>query len=194
MSTLIKYMQLQADEKSRTLLAYYYCDFSSPETRDPLNLVGSLLAQICFDKGSYPQSLESACDRCKMSGSSDERRISIKAITEIFLEIAAENEVAILVDGVDELEKRQDILDFLKAIGTDRALMKILVSSRDEFDIREAFSQLPRMCLETASATLNHDIDSYIDHRLTHGREFKLLKESFQQTIRQRLSKEAKGM
>lgn len=194
MSTLIDFLQHQTEHKAPNVLAYFYCDFRSPETRDPLNLAGSLLAQICFKLGYCPPSLESAFDRCKMSGSPYERRITLEIISEILLETAIENKITILVDGLDECENRVEILEFFSELGVKAKLMNILVSSRDETDIREAFSEMPRMRLELASAKLNHDIDSYIDHRLSHDREFKWLKESFQQTIRQRLSTEAKGM
>jgi hypothetical protein len=57
MSTLIDYLQQHTHDKVPTLLAYFYCDFRSPEASDPLNIAGSLLAQICFKLGSFPASL-----------------------------------------------------------------------------------------------------------------------------------------
>ncbi|KAH7411469.1 hypothetical protein BKA64DRAFT_704576 [Cadophora sp. MPI-SDFR-AT-0126] len=194
MSTLIDFIQKDHDTKHQALLAYFYCDFRNPETRDPLNLAGSLLAQICFKIGSYPASLDSAFDRCKLSGSPYDKRISLGIITEIFLEITSERCVTVLVDGLDECEKRQDILDFFQKLGTKRSYLNVLISSRDETDIREALSDFQRIRLEAVSACLNDDIDLYINHRLSHDRKFKWLKESFQQIIRHCLSTKAKGM
>ena len=194
MSTLINFLQHQTDRKDPVLLAYFYCDFRSPATRDPLNLAGSLLAQICFKLKSFPASLEVVFDRCEMSGSPYDRRTNLATITEILIEVASQEPVTIFVDGLDECEGRRDILDFFLELGTKGMLLNILVSSRDEVDIREALSDFPRMRLEAASANLDRDIDSYINYRLAHDRDFKWLKASFQQTMRDCLSTQAKGM
>jgi hypothetical protein len=194
MSTLINFLQHQTDRKEPALVAYFYCDFRNPDTRDPLNLAGSLLAQICFKQKSCPASLETAFDSCQMSGSPYGRRTNLATITDMILEVASQHRVTIFVDGLDECEGREDILDLFRQLGTQGTLLNILVSSRDEADIREALSEFPRMRLETASACLDRDIDSYINHRLAHDRDFKWLKPYFQQIISQRLSTQAKGM
>jgi hypothetical protein len=194
MSTLIDFLQQRTDQKDPALLAYFYCDFRSPETRDPLNIAGSLLAQICFQLSSFPESLDAAFERCNVSGSPHGRRTTFDTITEIIIEVASKHRVTILVDGLDECEKRQDILGFLRQLGQKATFAKILVSSRDETNIRQVLSHFPRMRLEASSACLDRDIDHYINYRLSHDRDFKWLKHSFQQTIRERLSTQAKGM
>ncbi|KAE9362799.1 hypothetical protein N431DRAFT_306139, partial [Stipitochalara longipes BDJ] len=192
MSTLIDFLQRTVEEES-TLLAYFYCDFRSPETRNPLNLAGSLLAQICFKLKSFPASLETAFDGCKMSQSPYGKRTNLDTITEVLMEIASQHRVTILIDALDECERHRDMLEFLQRLGT-KGFFNILVSSRDEVHIREALSEFPRMSLEASSTFLERDIASYINHRLSHDREFRWLKQSFQQTIRERLSLQAKGM
>jgi hypothetical protein len=194
MSTLIDYLQQDTHDKVPTLLACFYCDFRSPETSDPLNIASSLLAQICFKLGSFPASLEAAFNRCNLNQSFFGKRINMSTITDVFVEIASQHQVTILVDGLDECQKRQDILVFLRQLGTQGKFFKILVSSRDEADIRGALSDLRRMRLEASSACLDRDIDNYISHRLGNDREFKWLKPSFQQAIRERLGMKAKGM
>jgi hypothetical protein len=120
--------------------------------------------------------------------------MNVSTITDVFVEIASKHRVTILVDGLDECQKRQDILVFLRQLGTQGKFFKILVSSQDEADIREALSDVPRMRLEASSACLDRNIDNYISHRLDNDREFKWLKTSFQQVIRERLGTKAKGM
>jgi len=44
MSTVINFLQQCGNQKASACVAYFYCDFRSPDTRDPLNLVGSLIA------------------------------------------------------------------------------------------------------------------------------------------------------
>jgi hypothetical protein len=166
MSTPINFLQHQTDRKEPAILAYFYCDFRNPDTRDPLNLARSLLAQICFKQRSFPASLETAFDSCQMSGSPYHRRTNLAMITDMLLEVASQHRVTIFVNGLDECEGREDILDLFRYLGTQGTLLNILVSSRDEADIREALSEFPRMRLETASACLDRDIDSHINYRL----------------------------
>jgi hypothetical protein len=194
MSTLIDYLQQRTEENDHGLFAYFYCDFRNPETRDPLNLAGSLLAQICFKLRSFPESLEAAFERCKISQSPYGRRTNLDTITEVLIEVASEHRVTILVDGLDECERRRDILRFFRHLGLKGLHINILVSSRDESDIRETLSNFPRMRLEAASACLDHDIESYIRNRLGNDREFKWLKQTFQLTIQECLISRAKGM
>jgi NACHT domain len=194
MSTLIDFLQRNKNRKHPTLLAYFYCDFRSPETSDPLNLAGSLLAQVCFQLGSFPASLEAAFDRCTMSHSPYGKRINLATITEILIELGSQHQVTILVDGLDECQRHQDISVFFRQLGKNGTLLNILVSSRDEANIREALSEFPRMRLEAASACLDRDIDNYISHRLGNDSEFKWLKPSFQQFIREHLNTQVKGM
>lgn len=129
MSTLIDYLQQRTEEYDHGLLAYFYCDFRNPETRDPINLAGSLLAQICFKLRSFPESLEAAFDICKISQSPYGRQTNLDTITEVLIEIASAHRVTILVDGLDECERRRDILRFFRHLGLKGLHVHILVSS-----------------------------------------------------------------
>ena len=121
-------------------------------------------------------------------------RTSLSTITEILIEVVSQNRVTIFIDGLDECEERQDILAFFQQLAGEANFSNILVSSRDEAGIREMLSGFPRIRVEAASASLDRDINYYINHRLEHDREFKWLKPFFKQTIRERLSAQAKGM
>lgn len=192
MSTVIEFQQHRSEQVA--IVAYFRCDFRGPETQDPLNLAGSLLAQICFKLGSFPAALEEAFERSKMSASPYGTRIDLGTITEILVQLTSQHRVKIFVDALDECERRAEILEFLHNLSRQGSYLNILVSSRDEPDIREALSGFPRMRLEAASACLDRDIDCYISYRLGHDPVFQWLKPSFKQTIRERLSTQAKGM
>ena len=194
MSTAIEFLQQRRSQRKSVILAYFYCDFRSPETRDPLNLAGSLLAQICFKLGSFPAALNEAFERSKMSASPYGKRINLGTIIEMLIELTSQHRVTILVDALDECERREDLLDFLCKLARQGGHLNILVSSRDETDIRDTLSDFPRMRLESASACLDRDIDYYINYRLGHEPDFKWLKQTFKQTIRERLSAQANTM
>ena len=190
MSTVIEFLQ----QSNSTIVAYFYCDFRNPETRDSLNIAGSLLAQICFKLASFPVALDQAFERSKMSASPYGKRTDLDAIVEILIKITSQHRVAIIIDALDECENREEILAFVGKLARQKILLKILLSSRDETDIRQNLTDFPRIRLEDSSARLDNDISNYINYRLGHNRAFKWLKPSFKQTIQERLSTRAKGM
>jgi len=194
MSTVVEFLQQCGERKESAIVAYYYCDFRTPETRDHLNIIGSILAQICFKLGSFPAALEAAFERSKMTAPAYGKRSNVDTIIDLLVELTSQNGIAIVIDALDECEERDSILDSLRKLSVQGRYLKILLSSRDEADIRENLSEFPRMRLETASASLAGDIDHYINHRLDHDLGFRWLKPSFKQVIRERLSTEAQGM
>jgi hypothetical protein len=194
MSTVIDFLQRHNESKSPGLVAYFYCDFRDPETRDPLNLAGSLLAQICLKLETFPSALEEAFDMSKLSTSPNGKRPNIGTITKILTELTSQYRVAILVDALDECERRKEILQLFQRLNSHGRRLALLVSSRDEADIREALADLQPFRLETSSDYLDRDIDYYINHRLGHDQDFKWLKQSFKHAIRERLRKQAHGM
>jgi len=82
--------------------------------------------------------------------------------------LTSQHRVAILVDALDECKRRQDILKLFWCLGKRGGPLNVLLSSRDEADIRETLSDFPRMRLEAVSDYLDRDIDCYIDYRLDH--------------------------
>jgi hypothetical protein len=194
MATAIHSLQQRSGEEELPLLAYYYCDFRSTETRDLLNLAGSLLAQICVGLGSFPAALDEVFEWSKMSASPYSKRTNLDTIIEILVDLSCQHRVVTVVDALDECGSREDILQFFRKLGTQGSILNVLVSSRDETDIWEMLSDFPRLPPETAWASIDRDIDFYINYRLSHDRDFKWLKQTFKQIIRDRLNTQAMGM
>lgn len=194
MASAIHSLQQRSGEEHLPLLAYYYCDFRSSETRDLLNLAGSLLAQICVGLGSFPAALDEAFEWSKMSASPYIRRTNLDTIIKILVDLSCQHRVVIVVDALDECGSREDILQFFRKLGTQGSLLNILVSGRDQTDISDMLSDFPRLPLEAAWASIDRDIDYYINYRLSHERDFMWLKQNYKQIIRDRLNAKAMGM
>ncbi|KAJ4051592.1 hypothetical protein NW758_003932 [Fusarium oxysporum] len=195
-STVIDFIQQCGNQNDRTYVAYFYCDFRSPETRNPLNLVGSLIAQICTQLGRFPKDLEEVFERNTSTQSPYVRQTDLRTLSEILMLLTSKHHVIILVDALDECESRRGILELFRLLGTQGHHLNILLSSRDEADIRHVLSDFPRIRLESVSNCLNSDIDRYINYRLDHDPGFRMLKlkPSFRETILQSLRVQANGM
>ncbi|KAF4436368.1 hypothetical protein F53441_13284, partial [Fusarium austroafricanum] len=196
MSTVINSLQECDNEKAYASVAYFYCDFRNPDTRDSLNLLGSLIAQICSQFDSFPKELEEAFERSGTSGLSSSRHRNLHTFSEILMLLTSQHRVAILVDALDECERQLDILKLFSRLGTQGNPLNLLFSSRDEVEIREMLSDFPRIRLDAVCDCLDRDIGCYIDYRLEHDPEFRRrkLKPSFKQKIRESLKIQANGM
>lgn len=193
-SAIHSLQQHSSKEEEPPLLAYYYCNFRSPETRDLLNLAGSLLAQICVRLGSFPAALDEAFEWSRMGASTHGQRMNIDTIIEILVDLSHQQRIAIAIDALDECEERDALLQMLQTLAAQGSLLNVLVSSRDETDIREMLSDFPRLPLEEASSSIDRDIEFYISYRLGHEKDFKWLKPTFKQIIQDRLNTQAVGM
>ncbi|KAH7323578.1 hypothetical protein BKA65DRAFT_71178 [Rhexocercosporidium sp. MPI-PUGE-AT-0058] len=194
MSTVIQFLQRLRSEEPGAIVAYFYCDFRTPEARDALNLLGSIISQICLSLGSFPAELEDAFDSKKTTASSYSKQSGLETLFNILHSLTSTYQVIIVVDALDECEGSFDILRILKRLVHTAIDLKILFSSRDEVDIREQMTEYPRLRLEDVSTHLALDIDRYVDFRLTYDSNFRWLKPSFKQDIQKTLSSKAKGM
>ena len=196
MSTVINFLRNCDNRNDYASVAYFYCDFRSPDTRDPLNLVGSLISQICFQLGSFPKDLEEAFEKSESGVFSRKKQRDLHTFIKILKLLASQHRIAILVDALDECEGQSHILELFCHLGSQRDSSNILLSSRDMVDIQEKLSDFPRMRLEDVPDCVGRDIGCYIDYRLDHDPEFRRLKleTSFRETIRESLRVQANGM
>jgi hypothetical protein len=80
--------------------------------------------------------------------------------------ISDENQILILLDALDECIGRSEFPSFLTDHKHSSLQTRIMVTSRDEKDIRNAFGALPRMSLESQSQLISKDIELYVRTRL----------------------------
>ncbi|KAH7141831.1 hypothetical protein EDB81DRAFT_607382, partial [Dactylonectria macrodidyma] len=132
MSTVINFLQQCGNEKSYASVAYFHRDFRNPDSRDHLNLVGSLIAQICSQLSCSPKDLEEAFERSRTSGSSSSRHTNLHTFSEILMSLTSQHRVAILVDALDECERQLDTLKLVSRLGTQGDPLNLLLSSRNE--------------------------------------------------------------
>lgn len=124
-------------------LAYYYCDYKIPETQEPSRLLCTLLAQVARQHRSISQKLQLFIER-----RSHEHLGSILTHDELqynfasFLE-GSFSQIILVVDAIDESSQRSCMMSDLKSILLECPFVKVLVSSREEFDITKAFKSFP---------------------------------------------------
>jgi hypothetical protein len=106
----------------------------------------------------------------------------------VFLFIAKEHQVLLLLDALDECENRTDLVIFLSELKAKSLRTRAIITSRDEKDIRSTFVHMPRLCLESQAEEIFKDISYYVETRLNTESELRWLNAHIKAEIRQKLT------
>lgn len=172
------------------LTAFFYCDFRKPESQDPLNVLGSLVAQICSQLEFCPEELELAFSHSRHSN----KRPTITLLRDILCSLSISRRIVLLIDGVDECNERKELLKSMTYFKHMSENISIFLTSRHELDIQDALISFEHIRIETWTKEVDKDIEIYIDHRLQTDQRLLRLKDSVKEEIRQCLHSKSSGM
>ena len=181
------------EEKATTHLAYFYCDFRSNEPQDPINIIGSLTSQLCSQLSCFPNELCSAFDS-SMNNSGQRRRPHFSALKQTIEVLSSDRRIILLLDALDECEGKSDLLQFISALATDVPRISILVTSRDDPEVKSSLSLFPCVRLDNCLEEVDRDIQSYISYRLDTDPKLQWLNATVKADITQTLRSKSSGM
>ncbi|KAF2493876.1 HET-domain-containing protein [Lophium mytilinum] len=130
-------------------IAYHYCDFANPPTLDVTSVIGSLVRQLVEQMDRVPSAVRDRYhQRCTDFP-------EVETFIGLLEETATQSfEVTyLIIDGIDECPNRCTLLrniEKLRRLAWNKGQCRILLSSRPEYDIRQAllvephFAMLPR--------------------------------------------------
>jgi hypothetical protein len=173
-------------------VAYFYCDFRKSESQSPVNVLGSLVAQLCAQSGWFSEDLKIEFDCSNSAG--QRRRPSFFALRGALQSFSKEGRVILLIDALDECNKRNEVLEFISVVQEATENINILITSRDEPDIRAALPTFARTRLENWSIEMNRDIRAYLNHRLERDPRLQWLAASVKIDIARSLDAKSAGM
>jgi hypothetical protein len=193
-STLVSWIHENLNkEKDEEVLAYFYCDFRKPESQEPINIIGSLVAQTCMHLGFFPQELEDAY--AKSMNSSGQMTKPTMAVLEAALKtFSSQRKLLLLVDALDECTNSKAVTQVLNELINHQHFVKLLVTSRDELLIRRQLASASRLLIGSHTPQISVDIGSYIGRRFEIEPGFKWLKPSFKAEIQDSLRSKSGGM
>ncbi|KAH4986916.1 hypothetical protein HBH69_015840 [Parastagonospora nodorum] len=174
----------------RTVAAFFYCDFRQRESQDPINILGSLAAQICYQSESYPSELELAFQHSLHSG----KRPSIALLRDALCALSVSARIVLLVDAIDECSERQELLSTFNYLLDMSANITILLTSRHELDIQDALVPFEHVRIEDWIKEIDEDIETYINYRLESDLRLSRLKPSIKDEVRDSIHGKSHGM
>ena len=175
---------------------YFYFDFNDPAKQQPENLVRSLIDQLFSRCTHMPSGLESLYSSCTNGKRQPQASELFKTLHEM---MGGFTQTYVVLDALDECLERTKLLTQLEEIADWKDVkVHMLVTSRREKDIEESIVPLGnderRVCIQ--SRLVDHDIRTYIRHRLRTDRDLKRWREKseVQLEVEKRLMDQANGM
>ena len=146
-----------------TAIAYYYCDYSDPQSLKISNIIGTLVKQFLMRLPSIPDAIGQQIDRAFSYGL--QRPPEQDLIDLILVTIEVFKDVFIIIDGIDTCEHiiQQTLIGLIKRLaGLKSTTVRIFTASREDHNISmdlKDFSDIKLSAMSVAS-----DIGAYVKH------------------------------
>lgn len=172
-SSVVKHLQEQCAADPETALAYFFLSFSDSKKQSVVEMLASLIKQLCASRPDTPETVKSLSEYKDKGGRPDTRTLEAALLATVRGFSAA----FIVVDALDECptltKERAKLLSSLgRIIAAMPDNLHIICTSRPEADIKAAMSAVlsPRqrvaIDLTTDREGLDDDIGLYIDTML----------------------------
>ena len=192
-STIVTYLQ-QHHLTSDTLIAYYFFDYKDVKTQSPIKMFQNLIAELCRQSQDVLEYMSSLSKKYQEFNST----YSTTLMRQIFLDCVSQTKVKqiyIVVDALDECTERIPLLEQLHLVINAGCQTKLLLTSREEYDLKKSLNHLPQLALSPTENAA--DITLYTEHQLermiTSG-ELRFRNPVLRNEIRDTIAAKADGM
>lgn len=200
-STIINHLTNICSNDSNSILGYFYFDFNDPTKQSVQNCLSSLLAQLCNQVEKISEELITIYEECG-KGCNAPKVNELVLCLSLFTKAKKVDNIFLVLDALDECPKfgddgqRAELLKVLKIIHSfESSNIHLLVTSRQEIDIREALAPLLSVpALSIQGATTASDIQTYIRGQLSLEPKLKCWPEDVKLEIEMALAAGADGM
>ncbi|KAI4086273.1 MAG: hypothetical protein LQ344_007691 [Seirophora lacunosa] len=176
-------------------LAYFYCDYKELRKQEPSKLLCTLLCQLARQRKSVFQRLQAFVqERCKDNPAAVPIHDELRGNFSNFLE-GSFKQVILVVDAIDESTQRKCMIGDLKTFQKKCPFIKVLVSSREELDIAQAFKSFPHVKINQSDVA--EDIESFVKAEVAariQEKELTIRRAELRQTICDKLVSRSEGM
>ena len=159
------------------VLAYWYFSFADRGTLSLGNSLSSLLRQLCSVTNAVPTVIQNLWKKHNVPGSRPSNDTLTTVLDEMLVDFARESrQVFLVLDALDEcparldhavassvdekiISQRSDVLETLIHLSDKHSNLRIVVTSRNELDIRSRLESQPHLNIEDC---LNDDVEIFV--------------------------------
>ena len=187
-STVINDMNIYRASRTQDALAFYYFDFTNDVKTKTLSCLRSIILQLA-EQSADTKSLQ-ALHRAYAMGTPP-----IPEFLDVLKGILCKHDrVYIVMDALDECTDQEEMFDLLNSIRDWKlGCLSILVTSRDEPDIRECVQPAPEQEIHLRNAAIDQDVRLFIRETLQKDKKLKDWSDIFPE-IEESLTNGAHGM
>ena len=183
----------------RTRVAYFYCSFADSESLDVVNILGSILAQLCEPDDETCERLVSLFDDRSGNRTGKSIRLTVSHLVNLIIDqVQYLERVYILVDAVNECGDCHEVLKSLETIAISSSMkssLHLFISSINEKGIESSFHKMPNITTETLNPRdIWNDIHLYVEDSLETNLRLRQHDPELKAKIRLALTGGAQGM
>lgn len=194
-STIIENVQEYCDRNRGNCLAYFYFAFNDVDRQRCVQMLRSLLDQLCRQDMAAFQLIESLFSSC---GSGSRQPTNEQLLGALKRMIRGSSATYVVLDALDECTRRPELLETIQTIdGWQLDTLHMLVTSRLEGDIRETLETIPEIdTVNIQSSLVSEDIRTYICSRLSNDSSLRRWQRQIEirKEIETELMEKAEGM
>ncbi len=169
--------------------AYFFCYFDDLGTQDPVNILGSLLAQVSTHIPEISQEISTSF---KAQSKSRLNRPTLDQQEQILVRHGeALGMLLVVVDAVNESPQRSNITACLVRLASRLGNLRIIVSSTGDPDFRLTSHSFRLLEVEMKPNVVDGDIQLYLQSALNSKA---VLSPGLRLEIKESISREAQGM
>ena len=169
-STVLEHILQEGSNKHA---AYFYFDFNDSTKQYHDKMLRSLIMQLSSNHQSIPEPLLSFFKSCQ-DGAKPPQTKDLETLLKALIDLY--EKTFIVLDGLDECEDRQELLNFIEsAIGWKSQKLNVIMTSRKLKDFEDLFDaeMEERSRLSIQNENVDEDIRSYVHGKLQNDRKFK---------------------
>lgn len=177
--------------------AFYYCQYQSPASQDPFNVLGWWIVSLASQQISCLEKVRTFYAQYHPPNKPS-RKPTLAELEDLLVKLSKEfTQVTLVLDGLDEcgvsagIDRSELVSSLARLRSPDGISARMLVASRQLHDIEIQFSEFDRFDLAARSSDLRMYVTAEIYRRST---KFRFQDEMFKTEMIQALVEGSKGM
>ena len=177
-------------------MTYYFCSFTNAASQEPVNLIGSLLIQLCNIDATLWTGVDARYRKESTKSNSNHEPPRLEELTSMLRDTLRKfSKVYIIVDALNESKQSALMLSTLWDLTQGYQGLRILFSSTEELlvpGVQRASRLLNTVSM--TSALVDNDIRLYVESCLACNDRLRRLPSALKENIRSKLLSRADGM
>ena len=189
-STIIEHVKSLCTNDSVNRYAYFYFDFSDTQKQSVTGMLRSIVAQLSVPE--LPTEVEELYKKCNHGHQQPDQENLITTLISLLKNL---HPTYLIMDALDECSERKVLLKVIRRIiQTQSTHVNVLVTSREEQDIKEGMQGVISNIISLECDGLDADIERHIQKCLENDMDWQNCGPNIRQEIQDALVKGAHGM